>query len=599
MATLKHIASKNADYGRALEYLIFEHDESGNPIRDEEGNMLMRERFILDGINCVPFSYDLECRILNSQYHKNWKSSEIKSHHYIVSFDPADCRKGKLTPEHAQELGMELAAKCFPGHQILVCTHEDGHNKSGNIHVHICFNSLRKLDVDLLPFMDREIDGKAGYKHHLTEEYLQFLQAEVMQMCEREGLHQVDLLTPSKTHIRDGEYRAGQHGQEKLDELNERIRAAQMKPTQTVFQTQKQFLRESVKSAAERASSLEEFKKLMQDDYGIAVKDRRGRFSYLHPERQKYITDRALGSDFEKEKILEIIRMNMRAAAHGMPAEGTALGEETSPARTATAASQADEKQPAYEDSHPMDSYASPPTSASESASSSEPDKQFHDDRPLVDYDPSYDYHADPVAILYVRSSLRLVVDLQTNIKAQQSQAYANKVKLSNLKEMARTVVFIQEYGYDTYEELVRDQSYYSGKIQAIENSAKITKEKLKGVNEQIHFAGQYYSTRALHSDFLKAWNKKRFRSEHLEELQKYDESVRYFKENAGGTIPSMKELKHQKEELSILKEKQLQDLQSLRHYEKTLKTAVSNVNAILGMDTAQEKKRHTRGIEL
>ena len=53
----------------------------------------------------------------------------------------------------------------------------------------------------------------------------------------------------------------------------------------------------------------------------------------------------------------------------------------------------------------------------------------------------------DPIAILCVRSHLRLVVDLQTNIKAQQSAAYARKMKLSNLKEMARTVVYIQEHG--------------------------------------------------------------------------------------------------------------------------------------------------------
>ena len=70
------------------------------------------------------------------------------------------------------------------------------------------------------------------------------------------------------------------------------------------------------------------------------------------------------------------------------------------------------------------------------------------------EYDPSYDYHVDPVAILFVRSHLRLVVDLQTNIKAQQRAAYARKVKLSNLKEMARTVVYIQEHGYDTVDDL-------------------------------------------------------------------------------------------------------------------------------------------------
>ena len=56
----------------------------------------------------------------------------------------------------------------------------------------------------------------------------------------------------------------------------------------------------------------------------------------------------------------------------------------------------------------------------------------------------------EPIAILFVRSDLRLVTDLQTCVKAQQSAAYANKVKLSNLKEMAKTVAYIQEHGYDT-----------------------------------------------------------------------------------------------------------------------------------------------------
>jgi len=78
--------------------------------------------------------------------------------------------------------------------------------------------------------------------------------------------------------------------------LNKRIIEAQMKPSTTVFQTQKQFLRDAILEAAGQASSLEEFQKLLLDKHGISLKDRRGRFSYLHPEREKYITGRALGS---------------------------------------------------------------------------------------------------------------------------------------------------------------------------------------------------------------------------------------------------------------------------------------------------------------
>ena len=299
VAILKHIASKNADYGKSLEYLMFEHTESGTPIRNAEGDMIMRERFLLNGINCNPYSYDKECEMLNAQVHKNQKYSDIKSHHYIISFDPADSAEGKLTPEQAQELGMAFAKKHFPGHQILVCTHTDGHNESGNIHVHIIFNSVRKLDVEKAPYMEREIDCRASYKHHLTKGYLEYLQAEVMKMCEQQGLHQVDLLSPAKSKITDKEYRAKQRGQQKLDELNEQITAAKMKPAVTVFQTQKQFLREAILDIAAQAATVEEFEILLKEKYGIEVKDRRGRFSYLHPERGKYITGRALGSDFE------------------------------------------------------------------------------------------------------------------------------------------------------------------------------------------------------------------------------------------------------------------------------------------------------------
>ena len=313
VAILKHIASKNADYGKSLEYLMFEHTGNGTPVRNAEGDMIMRERFILDGINCNPYSYDKECEILNAQVHKNQKYSDIKSHHYIISFDPADSAEGKLTPEQSQELGMAFARKHFPGHQILVCTHTDGHNESGNIHVHIIFNSVRKLDVEKAPYMEREIDCRAGYKHHLTKRYLEYLQAEVMKMCEQQGLHQVDLLSPAKSKITDREYRAKQRGQQKLDELNKQITAAKMKPAVTVFQTQKQFLRDAILDITAQAETVEEFKILLKEKYRIEVKDRRGRFSYLHPERGKYITSRALGSDFEKKHVEQMIRENAKA----------------------------------------------------------------------------------------------------------------------------------------------------------------------------------------------------------------------------------------------------------------------------------------------
>lgn len=58
---------------------------------------MLREEFYMDGLNCDPMSFDKECELTNKQFHKNMKQSEIKSHHYIISFDPADATECGLT----------------------------------------------------------------------------------------------------------------------------------------------------------------------------------------------------------------------------------------------------------------------------------------------------------------------------------------------------------------------------------------------------------------------------------------------------------------------------------------------------------------------
>ena len=580
MATLKHIASKSSNYGRPLEYLMFEHDTNGKPTRDEEGNLQMRKCFIIDGINCTPFSFDMECERLNWQYHKNQKRDEIKSHHYILSFDPKDQTECGLTPERAQQLGMEFASRCFPGHQTIVCTHDDGHNQSGNIHVHILINSLRKLDVEKQPFMDRDIDSRAGYKHHLTKEYLQYLQEEVMELCKREGLHQVDLLSPAGTKITEKEYRAKENGQRKLDKLNEEIIAAQMKPASTVFQTQKQYLRDAIQDAVSQAVSPEEFEALLKEKYGIELKDRRGRYSYLHPDRTKHITGRALGADYEKESLLKRILMNKQKKEQAIENKETV--------ESLPASSQSVLNNPADNEEENGKGKSHDGRTLGESL-----EEAFLSGKQDVHtaYDPAYDYYADPVAILFIHSEFRLVTDLQTNIKAQMSAAYAQKVKVTNLKEMARTVAFIQEQGIDSFDELRQKQSSMTNAVSDADEDFRKTEGAIRLTNEMLHYAGQYYATRAVHSDFMKSWNKGLFRSQHPDELRRYDGAVRYFKENNDGKIPAMNELRKKKKALVAELDRQKKEAEKIRKGLKNLQAAISNVEVILETKTFPERR--------
>ena len=542
VAVIKHIASKNADYGESERYLIFQHNEyTQKPILDDEGHMILRDEYYLDGLNCDPFTFASECQELNSYYHKNKNFNEIKSHHYIISFDPKDREECGLTGERAQQLGLTFAKKNFPGHQALVCTHTDGHNESGNIHVHIVINSLRKYDVPQEPYMEFDCESKAGYKHHLSTAYLTHLKQDVMDMCQKEGLHQVDLLSPAERKITEKEYWAQRRGQEKLDKLNQKMLEDGITPKETRYQTEKQFLRDAIDDAASTAKSPEEFAQILDKKYHIIFKISRNRYSYLHPGRKKYITGRNLGTRYEEDFLLQTFKENVKSLSdRKMKIEEPQVPNTVKDLQTAL----------------------------------------------------SPDASDIPVPFIFIKSDLRLVIDLQTCIKAQQSEAYAQKVKLSNLKQMAQTVAYIQEHGYNSLEDFHTALDQASDQTSAARKSLKDTEQQLKDVNEQIHFTGQYLAYKIVYADYRKSRNKDKFYEEHRAELSLYDTALRTLKEkSAGNKLPSMKALYAEKDRLIELRDTQREDFSNRRDYERELRTVSANIDMILGKSHEQEQQ--------
>lgn len=548
MAVIKHIASKNADYGESERYLIFQHNEyTQKPVLDENGHMILRDEYYLDGLNCDPFTFASECQELNSYYHKNQNFNEIKSHHYIISFDPKDRDECGLTGERAQQLGLTFAKKNFPGHQALICTHTDGHNESGNIHIHIVINSIRKYDVPEEPFMEYACESKAGYKHHLSTAYLAHLKQEVMDMCQKEGLHQVDLLTPAERKITEKEYWAQRRGQEKLDKLNQKMREDGITPKETKYQTEKQFLRDAIDNAAGIAKSPEEFSKILEEKYRIIFKISRGRYSYLHPDRKKYVTGRNLGTRYEEDFLMKTFMENTKSLS-----KKEENVQEQAVSDTATNLQQA----------------------------------------------LSSDSSQISVPFIFIKSDLRLVIDLQTCIKAQQSEAYAQKVKLTNLKQMAQTVAYIQEHGYDTRADFNAALTNAESQTSLARKKMKDTEQQLKNVNEQIHFTGQYLAYKDLYAQYRKSRNRNKFYEEHKAELSLYETALRVLKEKSNGQkLPSMKSLYQEKGRLTELREVQRSDFYSHRDQERELKTVDANIDMILGKKPergqVKEKSQH------
>lgn len=549
IAILKHIANKNADYGATMKYLLFEHNEKTmKPILDEKGRMVLRKEFLVDGVNCEPYSFDKECEIVNAKYHKNQKYNEIKSHHYIISFDPKDKDERGLTGEKAQALALEYVKRNFPGHQAFVCTHLDGHSGSGNIHTHVVINSVRKLDVPKQNFMERECDSRAGYKHHVTNDYFNYLLRDLMDTCIRENLHQIDLFQPAEKKVTDQEYKARRHGQENLDRLNEKIIADGLKPRTTVFQTQKDYLRNAIEDIASAAQNMAEFQNGLSEKYKITLTDKRGRFSYLHPERNKNISERALGTLYGKEHLTQLFEENKKRE--------TAKSKPQKEAPVSSVTQSVTPEPPSMSEKYPDGSYDTPD-------------------------------------ILFIKSDLHLVIDLQTCVKAQQSRAYARKVKISNLQEMAKTIAYVQEHGYDSRENLLDTYDDITARYNDARKTLRATESKLKLLNEEIHYIGQYHANKGIFAQMMKSRNKKKFQQEHTAELALYDSAVKYLKDKyPDKKIPSIKSLKEEKEKLITQKLTQTDTYNYFKEYQKELRTVTKNVDSILGTPVTRQAEK-------
>ena len=538
MATLKHINSKNADYGAAEQYLLFEHDEfTMKPVLDETGRLIPREDYRLSTLNCGGEDFAVACMRANLRYGKNQRREDVKSHHYIISFDPRDGPDNGLTVDRAQELGEKFCAEHFPGHQALVCTHPDGHNHSGNIHVHIVINSLRIYEVPLLPYMDRPADTREGCKHRCTNAAMEYFKSEVMEMCHREGLYQIDLLNGSKNRVTDREYWAQKKGQAALDKQNAPMIAGGITPRQTKFETNKEKLRQTIRAALSAATSFEDFSSLLLRE-GVTVKESRGRLSYLTPDRTKPITARKLGDDFDRDAVFAVLEQN---------------------------AARATEQSAAIPEYHRHGKTGIQPTKAPQTA-------------------PKQD-------------GVQRLVDIEKKLAEGKGRGYEHWAKIHNLKQAAKTLNVYQQYGFTSPEQLEAavDTAYQemrqtSGELKALET-------KLQGKKELQRQVLAYAKTKPAR-DGLKAQKSEKARAAYRQANESdfiiADAAARYFKAHGITKLPARKALQAEIEQLISEKDGLYNTYHEQKQRFKELQTVKRNIDQILRREEPHRRKEQS-----
>ena len=517
MATIKHTSSKNSDLSAAERYLTFQHNEyTGLPILDEHGQPKLRENYLLDTLECGENTFAMACLLANRKYGKNGNPSDVKTHHYIISFDPRDATDNDLTLEKAQALGLQFCNENFPGHPAIVCAHPDGHNGTGNIHVHIVIGSLRIREVARQPHMEKPCDWQEGCKHRCTAAMLRHLRAEVMELCQNAGLYQIDLLKGSGDRITEREYWAQRRGQRRLDYANAKGAASGLPIRQTKYETEKAVLRKNIRSVLRKATSLEDFSAQLLQEHGIALTESRGRFSYRTPGRTKPITSRKLGDDFSKENVLAFLAQNAE--------------------RQKTAAL------------HRADS------------------------------------NLDRVSHL---------IDIQAKLASGKSAGYERWAKVFNLKQLSKSVALLSEHGVSTEAELAQRiaelQSQYSEALAVVKDL-----ENRIGENRELnrHILA-YLQNRKVAQQVKTAKTPETFREQHRAELTAYQAAAAYFKAHNIQKLPSLKQLKAEREELISEKAQFYQKYREAHKVWLELSTAQQNLEAL---HRAEGRREMTRG---
>ena len=541
MATLKHIASKNSDYTAIEAYLVYQHDAfTGKQLLDEQGKPKLRESYLLDTLECGDFSFATACLLANRKYGKNTQHDDIKSHQYIISFDPRDSADNGLTMEKAQALGLKFCSENFPGHPAIVCTHPDGHNHSGNIHVHIVIGSIRTREVERKPFMQKPRDWLEGMKHSSTAQTMRHLRVEVMELCEGAGLYQIDLLNGSKERVSEAEYWARRRGQLKLDRENATLTAAGQPPQQKKFETvkvacrgeappfaaqtarslksptgafvasQTRTLRKQISSVLYRTTSFEEFSDRLLQQYGIAVKESRGQLSYLPAGRTKFIRAKHLGDKFDKAEVLATLQANAER----------------------------------------------------------KPKAQFKQD------------------------TIGKLIDIQAKLAAGKGTGYERWAKKYNLKAMAQTLILLQEKDLLNEDALNQRIAELETKYHDALAVVKDLEGRMKFSKELRYHIAAYTSTKNVAQQLKTAKRPAAFEEQHRAELTAYRAAAAYFKANNITKLPSPKKLEAEYAQLASEKAKFYEQYKEAKNELLKLKTAKQNVASFFREEEPAQQER-------
>lgn len=279
------------------------HENSRTPTLDENGDMIPREEYYLQGINCTPFSFPIAAKRCTERMGLVGMDSPVTMQHFILVFDRQDLQEYRLDGETAHAVAVEWAERCMPGFLCVVGTHTEGDHRAEHIHSHVIVCSVRLYQAP--SELAHPLNMAEGHKFSIGRRQYMEMRDLLLDICRREQLRIPRPAGYRDRRISDREYLAAVHGQQKLDRQNAQIRSTGGAVTVTEFLTEKEKIRRAVDDCVRHTRTMEDFRGMLFRNYGIAVWEKKGIWQYRIEETGVSFSCNSLGRQYWRTTIEE------------------------------------------------------------------------------------------------------------------------------------------------------------------------------------------------------------------------------------------------------------------------------------------------------
>ena len=193
-------------------------------------------------------------------------------------------------------------------------------------------------------------------------------------------------------------------------------------------------------------------------------------------------------------------------------------------------------------------------------------------------------------------NGISLLIDIENNIKTQQSAGYEHWAKIHNLKQAAKTMNFLTENNIKQYEDLIEKIDGLILDSEQTADSLKQAEKKLSDMAVLIKNISTYQKTKDIYRGYIKAKDKDAYRRKYESSLILYEASGKALKD-AG--IKKLLELTALQKEYSALQKKKdaiYSNYGKLKKKVKEYQKIKQNVDTILQRENTG--KEHTKTLE-